>query len=146
MARYDFECDCGRRLEHQCSMSERPESLPCDCGGRMVQVIKAVPYVYTRFAEYQFRPDSIVGNNGVLAGRDAQQQHEGYRKQIEALKTAHGRRSRSGSRHGCSVDGVRVAGVMPGEMADSIGQQEGDKEAVYKDPDYWFKATGLNID
>lgn len=112
----------------------------------MVQVIKSVPYCYTRFAEYQFRRDSIVGNNGVLAGRSAYQQHEGYRKQVEAIKTARNRRSRSLGKNGSSVDGIRVAGVMPGEMADSIGQQEGDKEAVYKDPDYWFKATGLDIE
>ena len=32
---------------------------------------------------------------------------------------------------------------MPGEMADSIGEHEGDKEAVIKDPIPFLKKTGL---
>lgn len=147
MPRYDFVCGaCGVRAEHIFTMSARPDSLACACGGEARHVIVGTPYVFVRGAEYEFRRDCVVGNNGVLAGRTAEQQHRGYQQTIGQLKAAHQRRKRGLSKHGASVNGFEVVGVMPGEMADSIGQQEGDKEAVAKDPEFFLRKTGLHLD
>ena len=146
MPTYEYECQsCGRQQEQWFSMASRPGSVPCSCGLEAVQVILTVPESFMRFRPYEFRRDKVVGNNGKKYGRTAEQQHEGYqrhfgnvRKNVRALK-----RSLSGSRH--DAGGVRYLGGMPGEMADSIGQQEGDKQAVSKDPETWFKKTGMYI-
>jgi putative FmdB family regulatory protein len=145
MPRYDYECEsCGHRQEHACTMSARPDRIPCSCGKAARQIIAAVPYSFVRGAEYEFDPAKVVGNNGVLAGRSLEQQHAGYRKIFDALKTSKQRRKRSLGKGGDSVDGgIRILGYMPGEMVDSIGQQEGDKEAVAKDPEHFMRATGM---
>lgn len=145
MPRYDFECGaCGDRAEHIFAMSSRPDAVPCRlCGAMARNVITGTPNVFMRFTEVEFRRDKVVGNNGALVGRSAEAQHRGYQKAIGEFKKANDRRRRGVSKHGASVDGVRVLGVMPGEMVDSIGQQEGDKEAVTKDSEFYLRKTGL---
>lgn len=44
MPLYDYECStCGYRIEHACSIADRPETMPCDldCEGYMRQVLTA---------------------------------------------------------------------------------------------------------
>lgn len=147
MPRYDFECGaCGNRAEHIFTMSSRPESVACPCGGVAANVITGTPNVFMRFSEYQFRRECVVGNNGKLVGRSAEQQHAGYEKQIGEYRTMHNRRKRGFGKGGAATNGFEVVGVMPGEMVDSIGQQEGDKEAVLKDPETFLRKTGLHFD
>ncbi len=125
-------------------MSARPSSVPCSCGAEAPQVI--VPsYAYVKDRPYEFDPKWVVGNNGKLAGRSAEQQHEGYRRHFDAIKTNIKRMNRSGSKRSKDAGGFQYLGGMPGEMADSIGQQEGDKEAVAKDPVGFLKKTGLYV-
>jgi putative FmdB family regulatory protein len=140
MPRYDYECPgCGRGTEVTCRMSERPETVLCACGGAMGNVIRPTPNIFVKGADYEFKREHIVGNNGAVVGRTAEQQHAMYQRQIGEWKKAKDARKRSGK---ASKGGVEVIGVMPGEMVDSIGYQEGDKEAVVKDPIPFMKATG----
>ncbi len=146
MPRYDFECQgCGRRQERIFTMSSRPPAVPCACGLEAIQVILSVPESWVKNRPYEFRKDKIVGNNGKLAGRTAQQQHEGYRRHFDGIATKVKRLNRSGGRRSKDAGGFQYLGGMPGEMADSIGQQEGDKEAVAKDPVGFLKKTGLYV-
>lgn len=126
-------------------MSARTSEVPCECGARATQIIVGVPESFVRFRPYEFRKDRVVGNNGKLAGRDAQQQHEGYRRHFDGIKTNIKRINRGMSRRRFDAGGFQYLGGMPGEMADSIGQQEGDKEVVAKDPVTFLKKTGMYV-
>ncbi len=146
MPTYEFECQhCGRRRDEWFSMATRPTSVPCACGMEAVQVIRTVPESFVRNRPYEFDKRWVVGNNGKLAGRSAEQQHEGYRRHFEGIKTKVKRLNRSGGKRSKDAGGFQYLGGMPGEMADSIGQQEGDKEAVAKDPITFLKKTGLYV-
>lgn len=143
---YDYQClKCGARQEIRCSMSERMPSVACHCGGTAEQIIIAVPESFVRFRPYEFRRDKVVGNNGRLVGRSAEAQHEAYRRHYEGIRKNIKRLNRSGRRNAFSTDGWQYLGGMPGEMADSIGQQEGDKQAVVKDPVTFLKKTGMYV-
>jgi putative FmdB family regulatory protein len=146
MPRYDFVCGaCSVRVEHIFAMSARPETLTCECGGEARHTIVGTPNVFMRGAPYEFRRDKVVGNNGALVGRSAEKQHRIYQQMHDQAKKANDRRKRGLGKHGASVEGLEVLGVMPGEMVDSIGQQEGDKEIVSKDPEYFLRKTGLHL-
>lgn len=139
--RYDYECEpCGLRFEVSCSMSERKDALPCpECGREAPSIIVSVPYAYMRFRPYEFNKAKNVRSNGAEFGRSDQQQHEAYRRVIERK-----RKEVSLERAGCGKsDGFQFLGAMPGEMADSIDENEGGKETVVRDPVTWLKKTGL---
>ena len=126
-------------------MAARPASLPCSCGGSAVQVILTVPDSYVRFTPYEFRKDKVVGNNGKRFGRTKEQQHEHYESHFGQIRKNIARSNRSRSKHSYDAGGIRYLGGMPGEMADSIAAQEGTKQAVSLDPDYWFRKTGMYV-
>lgn len=137
--RYDFECEkCSLVFEHSCSMSERPESLPCQCGGEARQIIIAVPYSCVRFAPYEFDKSKNVRSNGALFGRTDEQQHEHYRRSFDMQRKLVAQERRKPGKD----DGFEYLGGMPGEMVDSIEEKEG-KEAVAKDPVTFLKQTGM---
>jgi hypothetical protein len=142
MARYDFECvACGSQWEHTCSMSARPESLPCLCGGEGRQVILSVPESFVRFRPYEFNKAKNVRSNGRLFGKTDEQHHEGYRRAFDEQKKQVASQRRAGSLF--KEGGCEYLGGMPGEMADSIDENEGGKETVAKDPVTWLKKTGM---
>jgi putative FmdB family regulatory protein len=146
MPTYDFECSsCGARREERFSMADMPASVACQCGQQAQRVILNVPEAFMRFRPYEFRRDRVVGNNGKAFGRTVDQQHEGYRRKFDGIhKNIRGmNRSLSKNRH--DTGGFQYLGGMPGEMVDSIGQQEGDKEAVSKDPGTFLKKCGLYV-
>lgn len=141
--RYDYECtSCQHRQEVHCRISERQSELPCpECGGIAEQIFLRVPEVLVRYREYQFDKRKNVMSNGRLYGRSDKQQHEHYRraydeqrKQVAAAKRSFGKDK---------MGGIEYLGGMPGEMADSIGEHEGDPEVVAKDPKTFLKKTGL---
>lgn len=139
--RYDYECANGHLQEHSCMMSDRPAHLPCKCGCLAFQVIRTVPHVHVRFSEYQFNPAKAVGNNGKRFGRSRQQQHEKYRHDFDLQK----RMVRERSHRPNKKNDIQYLGGMPGEMADTIAEQEGDKNVVLQDPVTWLKKTGLYV-
>lgn len=146
MPTYEFECQgCGLQQEKHFSMAARPSSVPCPCGLEAVQVILTVPEAFMRFRPYEFNAKTRVGNNGKKFGRSAEQQHDGYRKHYDGLHKNIRRLNRMPSKRRLDCGGFQYLGGMPGEMADSIGQQEGDKEAVVKDPETWLRKTGLYV-
>lgn len=146
MPTYDYECQsCGRHQEQWFSMASRPSEVACDCGKQAIQVILEAPESFVRFRPYDFDPKKVVGNNGKLKGRSAERQHEGYRRYYDGVAKNVRRANRSGSKHAKNSGGFQYLGGMPGEMFDSIGQQEGDKEAVAKDPVTFLKKTGLYV-
>lgn len=124
-------------------MAEMPSTLSCQCGAEMHRVILEVPEAFMRFRPYEFRRDKVVGNNGKKFGRDVDQQHAGYERHFAQIKKNIGRMNRGFSKNRHDAGGFRYLGGMPGEMADSIAAQEGDKEAVSKDPETWLKKTGM---
>ena len=125
-----------------CAMADRPATLPCgSCGGVAVQVIRSVPEAFVKFRDYQFDPKKVVASNGKRFGRTAQQQHEGYRKNLDLQK----RMVRERSHRPSKKNDIQYLGSMPGEMADSITEQEGDKNVVLQDPVTWLKKTGLYV-
>lgn len=139
--RYDFECaSCGNAWEHTCSMSERPASLPCPCGGEAVQIITVVPEALIRFRPYEFNKAKNVRSFGATKGRTDEQQHEHYRRSFDMQRKMVSEQRRSGKLH--KEDGFQYLGGMPGEMADSINEAEG-KETVQSDPITFLKKTGL---
>jgi hypothetical protein len=120
-------------------MSERKSVLPCPCGGEAQQIITAVPEVLVRFRPYEFNKAKNVRSNGYHFGRTDEQQHEQYRRVVETQRKLVERRNRDLGKK----DGFEFLGVMPGEMADSIDENEGTKETVVRDPVTWLKKTGL---
>lgn len=146
MPTYEYECQsCGRQQEQHFSMAARPSAVPCSCGLEAIQVILTVPEAFMRFRPYEFNQRLKVGNNGKKFGRTVEQQHEGYRKKFDAIHKNVRELNRSKSKNRHDAGGFQYLGGMPGEMADSIGQQEGDKEAVAKDPGTFLKKTGLYV-
>jgi putative FmdB family regulatory protein len=147
MPTYDFECGrCGRHQEEVFPMSSMPASVPCACGSAAARVISHnANEVFVKFRPYSFDPTKKVGNNGKAFGRTVEQQHEGYRQHFDGIKKRVKAFNRDGSRSRFEKNGIRYLGGMPGEMADSIGQQEGDPEAVAKDPETWLRKTGMYI-
>lgn len=146
MPTYEYECEgCGEQQEKWFSMSARPSYVPCSCGLQAKQVILSVPDSFVRFREYQFDPKKKVGNNGKKYGRTVEQQHAAYQKKFAQIHKNVREANRSLSKNRLSSNGIQYLGGMPGEMADSIGQQEGDKEAVAKDPGHFLKKTGLYV-
>jgi putative FmdB family regulatory protein len=146
MPTYDYECQkCGHQQEQWFSMADRPSSVPCPCGKKAIQVILEAPESFVRFRPYEFDPKKVVGNNGKSKGRSAAKQHEGYRRHFDGVAKNVRRANRSASKSAHSGGGFQYLGGMPGEMYDSIGQQEGDKEAVAKDPVSFLKKTGMYV-
>lgn len=146
MGRYDYECgSCGAQTEHICSMSARPASLPCECGGEAKQVILSVPESFVKYRPYEFRKDKVVAHNGKKYGRTVDQQHKHYEEHFGQIRKNIARSNRSRSKNAYDAGGFRYLGGMPGEMADSIAAQEGTKQAVSIDPDYWFRKTGMYV-
>jgi len=140
--RYDYACPHGHAQEVTCALADRRATLPCgSCGGVAVQVITTVPQAFVKFRDYTFDPTKVVGNNGARFGRTAKQQHEKYRKDFDMNKQLVRARSH---RPGKKND-FQYLGGMPGEMADSIAEQEGDKLAVLRDPSTFLKKTGLYV-
>lgn len=141
MPRYDYECRCcGHREEHFFSMADMPSTVACEACGQESPRSISVPESFVRNREYVFNPAKCVRSNGRLVGRSDQQQHELYRKWFDGMRTRQRDLKRSHSKNKHEIQWI---GGMPGEMADSIGEHEGDKEAVYKDPIPFLKKTGL---
>lgn len=138
--RYDFKCgSCGDAFEHSCLMSQYQEVLPClACGGDARQVF-SVPEVLVRFRPYEFNRAKNVMSAGRKHGRSDQQQHEHYRKIVEINRTAEANRRRNGT-HGNECE---LLAVFPGEMVDSVNENEGTKECVQSDPVTWAKKLGV---
>jgi len=140
--RYDYECENGHGQEITCLMADRPASVPCKCGSVAVQVIRSVPQAFVRFREYQFDRSKCVAGNGRRFGRTDEQQHEKYRRDFDLQRQLVRERShRPSKKHD-----FQYLGGMPGEMADSIVEQEGgDKNVVLQDPVTWLKKTGMYV-
>lgn len=127
-------------------MSAMPPSVPCECGAAADRVMSVNKNeVFVRFRPYEFDQTRKVGNNGKKFGRTVEQQHEGYRRRFDTIRKNIRGLNRNASKARFEANGVRYLGGMPGEMADSIGQQERDPEAVAKDPETWLKKTGMYI-
>lgn len=144
MPTYEFECrECGVLHEHVCSFSSKPSQLDCSCGGQAESIISQNDnggFVSNR--DYEFGKENCVVNFGAEYGRSVQQQHAGYQKYFGELK----QRKRQLKRQGGLNKGLEWIGGMPGEMFDTIGLQEGDPEAVSKDPETFLKKTGMHAD
>ena len=122
-------------------MSSRPDAVECpECGASAVVVISQnrMP-CYVKDSEYVFDPAARVVNFGKDYGRSVEQQHQHYKDYIKDIKDRKEALRSSGKKH----RGLEWIGTMPGEMADTIGMQEGDPEAVSKDPVTFLKKTGL---
>jgi hypothetical protein len=122
-------------------MAERPATVSCSCGQEAVQVIRSVPECFVRFRPYEFNPAKVVGNNGERFGRTREQQHEKYRRDFDLQK----RLVRERSHRPSKKNDIQYLGGMPGEMADSLAEQEGDKNVVLRDPETFLKKTGLYV-
>lgn len=142
---YDYECtSCHLRREVHCRITERKDSLSCpECGGVAEQIFLRVPEVLVRFKEYEFNKAKNVRSNGRVYGRSDWQQHEDYRKAFDTQRRQV--RAERRSFHSEKEGGIEYLGGMPGEMADSIGEAEGDPEVVSKDPITFLKKTGLHM-
>ena len=141
MPTYEFECRaCERVTEAVFSMSGKPDSVACSCGGRAVSIISrsAGSNSFVKDKPFEFDKSKNVMSFGRQFGRTDKQQHEVYANYIEDMKKA----KRAAKSSGRKQD-IEWLGTMPGEMVDSIGQHEGDKEAVAKDPVSYLKKTGL---
>ena len=139
MPRYDYECgSCGHREEHYFSMADKPTTLDCRCGGYATSLITGGSESFVRNRPYEFNKAKCVRSNGHMFGRTDEQQHALYRKQFEDIDKRQKSLALSKNKHE-----MQWIGGMPGEMADSIGEHEGDKEAVIKDPIPFLKKTGL---
>lgn len=140
MPTYAYKCgECGCRREIVSSMATRPETVTCECGKEAERAFDAMPHVAMVNSEYEFRPENRVVNFGKKYGRTAQQQHEHYREYFSDIKKRKRALQSSAKKH----QGLEWIGGMPGEMADTIGMQEGDPEAVAKDPETYLKKTGM---
>lgn len=141
--RYDFRCEsCEDIFEHSCRMAERPDVLPClSCGGDARQTFTSVPEVFVRFRPYEFDRSKNVMSNGRKHGRTDQQQHEHYRKIVEMNRSAAARRRQNGG----NKDAAELLAVFPGEMVDSVNENEGAKETLQKDPITFAKKLGVYL-
>lgn len=138
MPTYEFQCgDCGSHTEQVFSMSEMPDSVACGCGHRAGRVISSNSNVFVRNREYVFDKSKNVRSFARDFGVSDQKHHENYRKKFEGIKQR--QKAMRASKHKHEIQWL---GGMPGEMVDSIGLHEGDKEAVYKDPVTFLKKTG----
>lgn len=139
--RYDYRCEsCNDVFEHSCSMSERKDVLPClACGGDARQTFTTVPEAFVRFRPYEFDRSKNVMSGGRSHGRSDQQQHEHYRKIVEINRSAEARRRKNGG----NGNEAELLAVFPGEMVDSVNENEGAKETLQKDPITWAKKLGV---
>ena len=139
MPRYDYGCEkCGHREERVFSMRDMPQGVPCPCGEWATRVIDSVPEAFVANRAYQFDRGKNVRSFGADYGRTDQQQHDHYRQYFDDIKKR--KRALGTSKRKHEIEWI---GGMPGEMVDSIGMHEGDKEAVVKDPVSFLKKTGL---
>lgn len=138
--RYDFECgSCSRVWEHSCSMSERPDSLPCACGGEAKQIITSVPESFVRGREIQWDKSLCTPSFGRDFGRSDEQQFAMHQKVIgEQRKQAQAWNS------GCSAKDkeFEFVGCAPMEAVLSFNTHVGDAEAAQKDPVDLYKRLG----
>ena len=143
MPTYEYECpDCGVLHEHSCSYSAKPSSLDCGCGGAAEPIISANRNGFVANREYDLRPENRVVNFGKDFGRSVQQQHRAYQEGMKDKRQLN-RKLRESGKLG---QGMEWIGSMPGEMVDGIGLQEGDPEAVAKDPETFLRKTGLHAE
>lgn len=139
MPTYDYECSrCGRLDEQTFAITAMPQTVPCPCGHEAVRAFRRAPAFFAKNTEYVFDKAKCVMSNGRRFGRTDQQQHEIYRRTFDAMKRNQKKLKASKRKHE-----IEWLGGMPGEMADSICEHEGDKQAVYKDPLPFLKKTGL---
>ena len=117
--------------------------MPCECGGTATQVFLAVPDVVVKFREYTFNKATNVRSNGHTYGRSDREQHEHYRRSFDEQRKQVAAQRRSAKLF--KEDGCEYLGGMPGEMADSIAEAEGDPDVVAKDPVTWLKKTGMHM-
>lgn len=145
MPTYEFECSaCQVRKAVTTTWAERPASLTCPlCQGTAEPVISinTNPPIVKGF-EYHFDRSKVVGNNGKKYGRSAYTQAQHYGRMFTERMKQEREKQRSLSRR-APDDGWEFVGGMPGEMHDSIVEQEGDKNVVLQDPVPFLKSTGL---
>lgn len=138
--RYDFECTtCSSVFEHVCSMSERPESLPCRCGGAARHVILSVPESFVRGRPIQFNPERCVPSFGRAFGRSDEQQHAEHARVIRETRTREHERRRSCSK---GDRDFQLVGLAPMEAVLSYDEHTGQKESAQVDPVDFHKRMG----
>ena len=142
MPRYEYECSpCHLRKEVMCSWESRPASLVCpQCGGEASAIVSLCAPPLVRNQPYKFDPKKTVASNGARFGRTPEEQHRHYKLAFDTQRKLVNERRRTPK---ATDDGWQYLGGMPGEMADSITEQEGDKEILYRDPVTFLKKNDL---
>ena len=119
-------------------MASKPATLDCRCGGMARSLITGGATSFVKDRPYVFDKAKCVRSNGYMFGRTDEQQHQLYKDHFDGIAKRQDELRSSKNKHE-----LEWIGGMPGEMADSIGCHEGDKEAVIKDPVTFLKKTGL---
>lgn len=138
--RYDYECSqCSQRWEHSCSMAERPDVLPCPCGGEAQQIISCVPDSFVKGRPFTFDPSKNVASYGRQFGRSDAQQHQHYQRVIEQQRQQVAAMNRSLSKEDKKFEFI---GCAPGEAVDSFNNNVGAKETAQTNPVDFYKRLG----
>lgn len=139
MPTYDYRCPaCGSAFERVSSFKDYQSLVGCECGQIAERVFTPnVNVVVKGMGEYKFDPRKCVTTI-------PKYKRSAEREMIHNEKVISTQRELTKARRaaGREKDGHEFLGCMPATMADSIGLHEGDKEAVYKDPIPFLKATG----
>lgn len=138
MPNYEYVCEsCNRSFERFARFADYSPKLECECGAVATSIISGGKYAMVKgMGEYKFDPRY---NAPTYRGRRADREERHYEKIVETQRSIVKERRKSGKE---KKDGWVFEGCMPAPMATSIGQKEGDIEAVFKDPIPFLKATG----
>lgn len=120
-------------------MSERPDVLPCQCGGEARHVILSVPQSFVRGRPLEMRADLCQPSFGRAYGRSDAQQFAEHQRVVELNRKAAHENRRSGS----SKDrDFQIVGVAPVEAVMSFNNHVGNQEAAQTDPVDFHKRMG----
>lgn len=123
MPRYDYECQsCGSVAEHLFTMSGKPETVACECGGVSVSIITetAPPLVKGACWEipHELRTLPVGWNRG---NKDGRAQEQRYNKLQQETR----KRAEEVSRSAHRKDDIRLAAKIPRELFKARQRQNG---------------------
>lgn len=142
MPRYDFECkSCGLVEEHLFSMSAKPDTVSCPCGGEAVSIITELAPAFVKGVAweipYHLRTNPIGWEKG---NTDAEAQERRYAK----LQQETSSRCAELARGAHKKNDFRIAAKIPRELFLARQRQCG-KDYWQNEGDAALKRDGLML-
>ena len=139
MVRYDFECQsCGDVQEHVFRMAEKPDTLPCSCGGVSCSIISDQIEVIAKDNEPNLRLSALDMPIGWDKGNiDPAKQEARYRKIV-----ARDRKLAGDAKQKAIKGGIQKIATVPREL-DRLCKKNYGKDYFATDTERKLKQLGV---